>query len=303
VKYACIAAHRDSARAEHRAYCPVIRMCELLEVSPAGFYAAEARHRAPLGPRAQANQRLQLEIRAVHRASKESYGAPMIHRELREQGVACGRHRVARLMRQQGLRGLCRQKFRVTTQSTHREPIAPNLVAQRFAPGAFGGSNRVWGADITYLSTREGWLYLAVVLDLASRRVIGWCAARTLEHSLALRALQQAFVVRFPAPGLIHHSDRGVQYASAAYQAVLTAHGAIPSMSRRGNCWDNAVVESFFATLKTDLVARTRWVTRAEAHRDLGRWLNWYNMQRRHSALGYISPYHYERDRLQLRRA
>jgi transposase InsO family protein len=202
-------------------------------------------------------------------------------------------------MRQEGLRGRCRQKFRVTTQSSHREPIAANLVARQFAPSS--ERDRVWAADITYLWTLEGWLYLAVVLDLASRRVVGWCADRTLEHSLALRALQQAFVFRRPEPGLIHHSDRGVQYASAPYQALLAAHGARPSMSRRGDCWDNAVVESFFATLKTDL-APMRWATRAAAQRELCKYIDgWYNLQRRHSALGYRSPIQYERDLAQLR--
>jgi len=293
VKHACIAAHRDSF--------DVTVMCEALEVSTAGFYAAEQRKQQPLGARARANQQLLVAIRAEHAASRQRYGAPMIHRELREQGFACGRHRVARLMRQDGLRGLCRQKFRVTTESTHREPIAANLIGRRFAPSAYQERDRVWVADLTYLWTLEGWLYLAVVLDLASRRVVGWWADRTLDHSLALRALQRALRLRRPAPGLIHHSDQGVQYACAAYRACLTIHGVLPSMSRRGDCWDNAVAESFFATLKTEL-APMRWATRAAAHQDLRVFIDqWYNLQRRHSALGYRSPMQYERDLARLR--
>ena len=293
MKYACIAAHRDSF--------DVTLMCDALLVSPSGFYAAEARKHQPLGPRARANQQLLVAIRAAHAVSHQRYGAPRIRRELAEQGIAGGRHRVARLMRADGLRGACRQKFRVTTQSRHREPIAPNLLARRFAPSGYAQRDRAWVADLTYLWTLEGWLYLAVVLDLASRRVVGWCADRTLDHSLALRALQHALVLRRPAPGLIHHSDRGVQYACAAYQAVLAAHGARSSMSRCGDCWDNAVVESFFATLKTEL-APLRWATRAAATQALGAFIDhWYNPHRRHSALGYRSPVQYERELAQHR--
>ena len=293
MKYACIAAHRDSF--------PVRMMCELLAVSPSGFYAAEQRKRLPLGPRAQANLRLEVKIRAEHLASGERYGAPKIHGELVDQGVACGRHRVARIMRQNGWRGTCRRRFRVTTtQSDHREPVAPNVLARAFAPDRIGQRDRVWGADITYLWTADGWLYLAVVLDLGTRRVIGWCADDTLDQSLPLRALEQALRLRQPAPGLVHHSDRGVQYASAAYQAVLAAHGIIPSMSRRGDCWDNAVVESFFATLKTEMRPEPWW-TPAEAKHHLRGFIDtWYNCQRRHGTLG-CSPYHYERRLAQLR--
>jgi putative transposase len=294
VKHACIAEHRDSF--------PITLMCELLEVSPAGFHAAQQRQAGPRGPRAQANQRLQLEIRAVHVASRERYGAPKIHRELCAQGVPCGRHRVARLMRVNEWRGVCRRRFRVTTQSTHREPVAANVLARRFAPTAYSERDRVWVADLTYLWTMEGWLYLSVVLDLASRRVIGWCADRTMDQSLTLRSLHQAVLLRRPAPGLLHHSDRGVQYAGAAYQAILKQHGITSSMSRRGDCWDNAVVESFFATLKTELVTRVQWPTRAAAHRDLVSFIDlWYNHQRRHSSLGYRSPMQYERDLARLR--
>jgi transposase InsO family protein len=208
-------------------------------------------------------------------------------------------------MREDGLRGRCPRRFRVTTtQSGHREPVAANGLARRFQPADNQERDRVWVADITYLSTQEGWLYLAVVLDLASRRVIGWSTAAHLEHSLALRALEQAVALRRPVPGLVHHSDRGVQYACGAYQAVLQRHGMIGSMSRAGNCWDNAVVESFFATLKLELVHGGRWPTRAAARRDLTEFIDrWYNHQRRHAALGYRSPVEYERALAQLRSA
>jgi transposase InsO family protein len=272
-------------------------MCEALGISRSGFYAAEQRRQRPLGPRARANQRLQLEIRAIHTASAQRYGAPKICHELQAQGIPCGRHRVARLMRLAQLRAHRSRAFRVTTQSTHAYPVAPNLLARRFAPAANRERDRVWVGDITYLWTAEGWLYVAVLLDLASRRVIGWCADTRLDQSLTLRPLQQAFQRRQPAPGLIHHSDRGAQYAATAYRALLAAHGATSSMSRRGNCWDNAVAESFFATLKSELVHRVTWPTRAAAQRDLEHFIDiWYNHQRRHAALGYRSPVAYERD-------
>jgi len=295
VKYACIAEHRDSF--------PVTLLCDLLGVTRSGFYAAERRKRQPLGPRARANLQLRLKIRDAHVTSGKRYGAPKIHRELVAQGVASGRHRVARLMRAQGWRGVCRRRVRVTTtQSAHEEPVAPNVLAREFEPARVGDRDRVWATDITYCWTAEGWLYLAVVLDLGSRRVVGWWADATLDHSLPVRALERALRLRQPAPGLLHHSDRGVQYACAGYQAVLRAHGVIPSMSRRGDCWDNAVVESFFATLKTELGMMHRWQTRAEARRDLGAFIDqWYNHQRRHGSLGYRSPVEYERHLAQLR--
>jgi putative transposase len=290
VKYACIAQHR-------REY-PVRLMCRLLGVAPSGFYGAEARRqgRRPPRTRTHANARLLVAIRGVHTASRQRYGAPMVHAELRAHGVRCGHNRVARLMRAAGLRGSARRRVRVTTQSGHAAPVASNVLARRFAPSAYGERDRVWVADLTYLPTGEGWLYLAVVLDLASRRVLGWCADRGLGQSLTLRALEQALTLRQPAPGLIHHSDRGIQYASAAYQQRLRAHGIVPSMSGVGDCWDNAVAESFFATLKRELVHAARWASRLDAHRALTSYLGtWYNHQRRHSALGYQSPVEYER--------
>ena len=294
MKCACIARLRDEF--------PVRLMCRLLAVSRAAFY--DAQHRRP-SARARATARLRVAIRAAHTASQRRYGAPMIYHELRAQGTPCGRHRVARLMREDGLRGCRPPRFRVTTtQSAHHEPVAPNRLARRFHPSAYGERDQAWGADITYLPTAEGWLYLAVVLDLGTRRVIGWSVASHLGHALALGALEQAVALRRPPAGVLHHSDRGVQYACGAYQARLQAHGFLCSMSRAGNCWDNAVVESFFATLKAELVQGARWPTRAAAHRALADYINpWYNHQRRHSALGYRSPVAYERALAQLRSA
>jgi putative transposase len=285
VKYACIAHHRGEF--------PVRLMCRALAVSPAGFYAAQRRRPSA---RACADQRLRVAIRTLHTTSRRRYGAPMIHAELRDQGVRCSRKRVARLMRLDGLRGTTPRRFRVTTQSDHGLAIARNQLARQFSVAAQRERDRVWAADITYLWTHEGWLYLAVVLDVASRRVIGWCADTRLDDSLTVRALTHALQRRRPAPGLVHHSDRGVQYASATYRALLRQHGATSSMSRKGDCWDNAVVESFFATLKKELGANEGWPTRDAAHAALARYIDgWYNYQRRHSTLGYRSPYHYER--------
>lgn len=286
MKFACIARLRGEF--------PVRLMCRLLAVSRAGFYKAQG-HRPSV--RARETAQLRVAVRAEHAASHGRYGAVKIYHELRGQGIPCGRHRVARLMRTDGLRSCRPRRFRVTTtQSAHREPIAPNVLARRFHPSEYRERDQAWGADITYLPTAEGWLYLAVVLDLGSRRVIGWEAGARLDQSLALRALGQALALRQPPAGWVHHSDRGVQYAGGAYQALLQRHGAVCSMSRVGNCWDNAVVESFFATLKTELAHAARWPTRAAARRALTEYIDrWYNHQRRHATLGYRSPVAYER--------
>lgn len=286
MKYAFITQHRDD--------WPVRLMCQWLGVSRSGFYAASAR---PASPRAQANERLRLEIRAVHAASAQRYGAPKVHDEVRhDHGIVCGHNRVARLMREDGLRAKRSRRYRRTTQSGHRYPRPANVLGRRFAPATWE-RNRAWVADITYLETRDGWLYLAVVLDLSSRRVIGWCADERLDQSLALRALDMALVRRQPKPGLIHHSDQGFHYATNAYQDRLAAHGAISSMSRRGNCWDNAVVESFFATLKTELAHDASWPTRPAAQRALVEYIeDWYNERRRHAALGNKTPAQFERE-------
>jgi transposase InsO family protein len=199
-------------------------------------------------------------------------------------------------MRADGLRAKRARRFRVTTNSGHPHPVAPNHLGRRFAVAEQPGRDRTWAADITYLPTRAGWLYLAVVLDLASRRVVGWCAAAYLDQRLPLTALLRALARRRPGPGGLHHSDRGVQYAGTAYQALLARHGFTVSMSRVGDCWDNAVAESFFATLKGELVLDANWSTRAEAHRALQTYIDWYNHERRHASLDYRTPEQYEVD-------
>jgi len=199
-------------------------------------------------------------------------------------------------MRADGLRPKRARQFRVTTDSAHAAPIAPNALAREFAVTTIPRSNHVWSSDITYIATREGWLYLAIVLDLRSRRVVGWAMRHTLEWELARDALVMALGQRQPTAGLVHHSDRGVQYACDGYRALLSDHAMTASMSRRGNCWDNAVSESFFATLKTELVMDADWATREEARCALFRYIEmWYNRRRRHSSLGYLSPLEFER--------
>lgn len=283
--------------AQHRAEYPLRLMCRVLEVSPAGFYAWQ--RRVP-SARAQQDTQLRVQIAAFHRQSRRRYGSPRIHRDLREAGTRVSRRRVARLMREAGLVGLPARRFRVTTRGDHGQPVAPNHLGRQFAVRQ---PNRVWATDVTYLWTDEGWLYLAVLLDLASRRVVGWALAPRLDRHLVASALAQALGRRAPRPGLLHHSDRGSVYASAEYQARLAARGIVCSMSRRGDCWDNAVVESFFASVKRELVHRERWATRADAHAAVADYLTWYNVHRRHSALGYRSPAAYEAEVLKPARA
>ncbi len=293
MKYACIARHRGDV--------PVRLMCDLLGVSASGFYASLTR--AP-SKRERFNQQLRLEIRTVHAETRRCYGSPKIHRELKAHGIDCGHNRVARLMREDGLRSRRPRAFRITTQSDHSKPVAENHLRRRFDIKAHPELDRTWAGDITYLRTREGWLYLAVILDLASRRVVGWCAGERIDQQLTLGALRMAITERRPPAGTLYHSDRGVQYASEPYQSLLRANGINPSMSRRGDCWDNAVVESFFATLKCELAADARWATREAARRDLFEYIEvWYNRRRRHATLGYLSPAQYEAELLQRARA
>ncbi len=281
MKYACIASHRRRF--------PVTMMCRVLGVSRSGFYAAQTR---PLSPRTRQDQRLLLEIRTIHRASKQRYGSPRVHAELHGRGVPCGKTRVERLMRRDGLRAKKRRRFRVTTESDHAYAPAPNVLARQFGVERRCAA-RVWAADLTYLPTREGWLYLAVILDVGTRRVVGWAAQSSLQHDITLAAFDMA-LAREGGGGGLHHSDRGVQYACRPYRDRLAAHGIAVSMSRRGNCWDNAVVESFMATLKWELVADANWLTRRHAARSLFEYLElWYNRQRRHSSLGYRTPVEY----------
>ena len=292
-KYAAIQAHRDRF--------PVRLMCEALGVSVGGFY--DARRRAP-GARAVADERLRVAVRAAHRKSKGRYGAPRLVRELREAGTRVGQRRVARLMRADGLVARRARRRVATTDSAHGEPVAPNLLARRFAPADHPAPNTAWCGDLTYLPTREGWLFLSVLLDLSSRRVVGWATHATLATAGPLAALRMALRARRPAPGLIQHTDRGCQYASREYRAVLAAHGVRPSMSRRGDCFDNAVAEAFFATLEHELLADADFVTRAEAHRAVAEFIEvWYNAERRHSTIGYVSPMQYERQLGRMARA
>jgi putative transposase len=284
VKYALITRCREDFA--------VRLMCRVLQVSPSGYYKST---KASPTLRAIADDALMAHIRASYAVSDGRYGAPRVHRELRAQGTRVGPKRVARLMRTHGLVGRRRGRPRGhTTNSNHAHPIAPNLLARQFDVNGVA-INRVWVSDITYVPTRAGWLYLAVVLDLASRRVVGWAMRETLEAELALSAARMAFAARQPADGLIHHSDRGVQYACGEYRTLVAAHGAVASMSRRGNCWDNAVAESFFATLELELIDHADWHTHREARNAIFQFIEgWYNSRRLHSTLGYVSPVSYE---------
>lgn len=268
---------------------PIRLMCRVLAVSAAGYYAWCAR---PASARSASARTVLSAIRVIHRESRETYGSPRIWDALVKQGHRVGEHRVARLMRQDGIRAKTVKKWRATTQSNHRLPVAENTLNRQFTVEA---PNRVWAGDLTYVWTLEGWLYLAVLLDLYSRRVVGWAMGQRLTVELAERALTMALANRRPRAGLLHHSDRGSQYAATSYQRVLDEYGFIPSMSRKGNCWDNACVESFFGTLKRELVYHRRYATREEATQDIFEYIEvFYNRQRRHSTLGYHSPAEYE---------
>jgi putative transposase len=272
-----------------KAVFSVSALCRTLAVSRAGFYAWQTR---PPAARTQADQRLGLAIASIHAESRHRYGSPRVQAELRDRGQRCSRKRIARLMRHHGLRARRRRRFRLTTDSQHTHSVAPNVLARRFAARA---PDTAWVTDITYLWTQEGWLYLAVILDLFSRAVVGWALSARMTRQLPLHALTMALGRRRPPRGLLHHSDRGSQYASADYQRALAARGIVASMSRRGDCWDNAVAESFFATLKVELAHEAQWPTRAHAQDDVFEYLEgFYNGRRRHSALGYLSPLTFE---------
>lgn len=272
-----------------KANYPVRVLCRVLEVSRSGFYAWRGR-----GPseRSVADVALGEAIQDAHRASRGTYGSPRVHAELRAAGQRVGRKRVARLMRAAGIVGVKRRRFRCTTDSNHSQPVAANLVRREFDVAE---PNQVWAADITYVSTWEGWMYLAVVIDLFSRRVVGWAMAEHMRTELVLEALARATGERATSTELVHHSDRGSQYASDHYRGVLASSGITCSMSRRGNCWDNAVVESFFATLKVELIDRQPWPTRRQAQHAIHEYIAcFYNTHRRHSHLGYLTPKEFE---------
>jgi putative transposase len=268
-------------------------MCRVLEVSRAGYYAW--RDRKP-SRRSVVDVELLAAIKAAHRRSRSYYGSPRVHAELASTGVACGRKRIARIMRRHGIVGKKRRQFRIaTTDSRHAYAVAPNLLDRRFDP-AVTAPNCAWVGDITAVSTFEGWLYLAVVLDLRSRLVIGWSMDATRDAQIVIDALTMAIAHRGAGLATIFHSDRGSQYACGAFQAVLSAHGIIGSMSRKGNCWDNAVAESFFATLKLELVDGARFKTRGDAQAAIFEYIEvWYNRQRRHSTIGNVSPAEFDR--------
>lgn len=273
-----------------RGHFPVELLCEVLGVSRSGYYAWRDR---PPSTQARRREQLAEAIGRAHAASRATYGSPRVYRQLQAQGVPCCENTVARLMRARGLRARARRPFVPrTTASRHDRPVAANVLAREFYPER---RDAVWTADITYVPTAEGWLYLAVVLDLFSRRVVGWATADHLRSELACDALQMALAHRRPKGELLHHSDRGTQYASDAYQALLARHGIEPSMSRAGNCYDNAVTESFFSTAKRELIHHESYATREAARRSLFEYIEvFYNRQRLHSTLGYRSPAEYE---------
>jgi len=271
---------------EHHERWPITIQCDVLEVSRSGFYAWRVREPSATELRRAA---LTETIREVHQASRATYGSPRVHAELLARGERCNRKTVEKCMRHAGVRAKSHRTFRVsTTDSNHPHPIAPNLVNRDFEPSQ---RNETWTADITYIPTQEGWFYLAVVEDLFTRKIVGWSMSKGMESRLVVDALEMAVQRELPGAGLVAHSDRGVQYASEHYQERLTKHGITCSMSRRANCWDNAPMESFFATLKKELVHHERYLTHAQARQSLFEYIEvFYNRIRRHSALGYKSP-------------
>jgi len=281
MKFRFISVHRETFK--------VGRMCALLNVSRSGYYAWLRR---PESRQSRDNRALEDKIRVLHAASHGIYGAPKIHHDLRDDGVRCGKNRVARIMRKAGIRSRTKKKFKATTNSRHNFPIAPNLLNQDFNVDA---PDHTWVGDITYIPTDEGWLYLAVILDLFNREVVGWSASSRMARQLAIDALQMALGRRNPGKGLLHHSDRGSQYASADYQKILKDHNMICSMSRKGNCYDNAVAESFFGRLKSEWVNHNRYQSRSEAIRSLFYYIEiFYNRKRSHSSINYATPQEYD---------
>lgn len=274
---------------DHRNEFRVTKMCEVLEVSRAGFYTWLM---CPESERRRANRALLSEMRIAFARSRQVYGSPRLTDELKDSGVSCSENRVARLMRQSGIRAVGKRKYRVTTHSKHNYPVAENLLNRQFSANK---PNTVWLSDITYIWTAEGWLYLAGVIDVYSRMLVGWSMNNRVTAQLTLSALRQAIDRRGVHPNLIHHSDRGSQYAAGEFQRLLSESGMICSMSRKGDCWDNAPMESFFATLKAELVNREQFKTRQEAKAKIFEYIEvFYNRQRRHSTLGYKSPVDFE---------
>ena len=260
----------------HRPMWPLRRMCQMLRVSKAGYFAWRYR---PESPRDGENRSLTTRISVIHAESRRTYGSPRVHQELRAQGTTIGLKRVARLMRESGVRVKPKARYVVTTDSDHDQPVAPNLLEQDFTATA---PDRRWVTDITYVPTGEGWLYVATIIDLFSRRAVGWAMQERMDRSLVLAALEMAVSQRHPQPGLLHHSDRGSQYASEDYRKALSRNGMVASMSRRGCCYDNAAIESFWNTLKSDLIHRRHYQTRDEARREIFEYIEvFYNRIRR----------------------
>ncbi len=281
MKYECI------ERRRHR--YSVRMMCSLLKVSRSGYYAWRDR---PESDRARFDRALMPQIKRIHEASYGTYGSPRVRDDLLDEGIPVGRRKVARLMRLARLKGCPKKRYRVTTQQDPAHPVARNLLKQQFDAER---PNRRWVSDITYISTAQGWLYLAVVMDLFSRRIVGWSMSRWMSRGIVVNALKMAIEARRPEPGLIHHSDRGAQYTSEAFRTELARYGIECSMSSTGNCYDNAVVESFFGVLKRERVNRVRYRTREEARRDLFHYIEvFYNRKRRHGYCGNISPADFE---------
>jgi putative transposase len=275
---------------EHKQTWPITLLCEVLSVSTSGFYAWLAR---PVSEQEQRREAILAEIRAIHLEFKKRVGSPSIHAELKERGKACSVNTVAKLMHDNDIRAKTARKFRNTTDSKHTRPVADNILDRQFTASK---PNEAWLADITYISTREGWLYLACVEDLFSRMIVGWSMAEHMESRLVVDALNMAVARRLPGKGLLAHSDRGSQYASSHYQMVLLEHGIECSMSGKGQCWDNAPMESFFATLKKELVYDEDYHTREQARGSIFSYIEtYYNIKRRHSTLGYLSPAEFEK--------
>ena len=263
--------------------------CAVLNVSVSGFYAWKNRSASK---RQTDDMVLLAHIRAEFATSNETYGSPRMHAELKESGLAMGVHRVARLMSENGLKARQKTRFKRTTDSDHGGLVAKNVLDQDFTADA---PDQKWGVDISYVWTAEGWLYLAIVLDLYSRKIVGWSMSDRMKKGLAMEALRRAIILRQPPPGLIHHSDRGSQYCADDYRRILRDHGFVASMSGRGNCYDNAMVETVFKTIKSELVWRASFASRTEAAKEIGQYIEgFYNPRRRHSSLGYISPAAFE---------
>jgi putative transposase len=268
-------------------------MCDILQVSRSGYYAWKKRQGRPRGARQKRQEQLAERIRQVHQESRGTYGSPRVHRELLAQGQKVCENTVAKVMKRQGIRSIVRRRFKVkTTDSSHAHPVAPNALERNFDQKR---PDQVWAADITYVATEEGWLYLACVIDLCSRKVVGWAMDDHLKADLCIDALKMALWRRKHPQGLMHHSDRGVQYACWDYQQLLEEHGIECSMSGKGDCYDNAVMESFFKTLKVELVYHQRYKTKEQAKGSIFEYMEvFYNRKRRHSSLGYVSPEEFE---------